>query len=62
MGLFNWVREAAKAAFLAGIQDGVNELNGTAVTVPPVVLQLSYSPHPVEVEVDSTPSKGKKSR
>jgi hypothetical protein len=42
-GVFKWIRESVRAAFLAGVQDGVNELTaaeGEALDLPALRLTL----------------------
>lgn len=49
-GIFGWVRAAAKAAFLNGIQDGLDELHITDYSVDPVTLRLAAAPLVIEAE------------
>jgi hypothetical protein len=50
MGLFDWIRQGVKSAFLAGIKDGIEELQSLQGTVEQPVLTLEYNPEPAEEE------------
>jgi hypothetical protein len=48
--MFDWIRKSVKSAFLAGVKDGIEELQGLKFTVEEPTLTLEYNPYPTEAE------------
>ncbi len=49
VGIFSWLRSSVKAAFLAGMNDAIEEIQSARQVVEPVALQLEAR-EPVEPE------------
>lgn len=56
-GIFDWIRRSARAALVAGVQDGLNDLTGAEGEAPDApVLRLTFRPEKME----ETPAKGRR--